>query len=604
SLYGGNGNDLLEGGAGDDGLFGEEGNDTLRGGAGNDTLNGGNGADLLEGGDGDDVIIGGSGGSWRIEADTLRGGAGNDQLTAAWNGWNNTLEGGIGNDTLTGSYARDTYLFNLGDGQDLIIDRADTPAVGDAYRDELVFGADIKESDIQVLRSGNDMVFRHVNGQDSVTVKDWFADRVYWIEQITFASGVKWMADDLMKQGVPLVGSELGDTLRGGNVDDWMLGNGGNDSLYGGNGNDLLEGGDGDDGLFGEGGNDTLRGGAGKDSLYGGDGADLLEGGDGDDVIIGGSGGSWRVEGDTLRGGAGNDQLTAVYQGWNNVLEGGTGNDTLTGSYARDVYLFNLGDGQDLIIDKADTPAVGDAYRDELVFGADIKESDIQVLRSGNDMVFRHINGQDSVTVKDWFADRVYWIEQITFASGAKWTADQLMKQGVPLLGTELGDTLRGGALDDWLVGNGGHDALYGGEGNDLLVGGRGNDVLEGGNGNDTYLFERGDGQDGITDTGGQDLLKFGQGVNADQLWFKRQGASLEVSVIGTDDKVSINNWFGSAANQVETLQSGDGKALAASQVQALVNAMAAFNPPAAGQVNLPDNYQAALQPVLASSWK
>ncbi|WP_275975361.1 calcium-binding protein, partial [Chromobacterium sp. IRSSSOUMB001] len=224
--------------------------------------------------------------------------------------------------------------------------------------------------------------------------------------------------------------------------------------------------------------------------------------------------------------------------------------------------------------------------------------------------------------VKDWFADQSNWIELITFASGVKWTADQLMQQGVPLVGMELGDTLRGGNVNDWMLGNGGNDSLYGGNGNDLLEGGagddglygeegndtlrggRGNDVLEGGNGNDTYLFERGDGQDGITDTGGQDLLKFGQGVNADQLWFKRQGASLEVSVIGTDDKVSINNWFGSAANQVETLQSGDGKALAASQVQALVNAMAAFNPPAAGQVNLPDNYQAALQPVLASSWK
>ncbi|KMN81265.1 hypothetical protein VK98_14430, partial [Chromobacterium sp. LK11] len=108
---------------------------------------------------------------------------------------------------------------------------------------ELVFGADIKESDIQVLRSGNDMVFRHINGQDSVTVKDWFGDQLNWIEQITFASGVKWTAEQLMKQGVPLVGSELGDTLRGGNVDDWMQGNGGNDSLYGGNGNDLIEGG-------------------------------------------------------------------------------------------------------------------------------------------------------------------------------------------------------------------------------------------------------------------------------------------------------------------------------------------------------------------------
>ena len=183
-------------------------------------------------------------------------------------------------------------------------------------------------------------------------MKDWFADQSNWIELITFASGVKWTADQLMQQGVPLVGSELGDTLRGGNVNDWMLGNGGNDSLYGGLGNDLIEGGAGDDGLFGEDGNDTLRGGIGNDLLNGGNGADLLEGGDGNDTLVGSEGGYWREEGDTLRGGAGNDVMSVSSTSWNNVFEGGTGNDTMTGGYARDLYLFNLGDGQDLIIDK------------------------------------------------------------------------------------------------------------------------------------------------------------------------------------------------------------------------------------------------------------
>ncbi|AXE35007.1 calcium-binding protein [Chromobacterium phragmitis] len=622
SLYGGNGNDLLEGGAGDDGLLGEEGNDTLRGGLGNDSLNGGNGADLLEGGDGNDTLIGGEGGNWHLEGDTLKGGAGNDVLTANWVGSENTLEGGTGNDTLTGGFARDFYNFDLSDGQDVIIDKAREATDSDAFNDVLRFGPGIKESDIQVLRSGNDMVFRHINGQDSVTVKDWFADRLNWIEVITFASGVKWTAYDLMKQGVPLLGTELGDTLRGGNVDDWIVGNGGNDSLYGGNGNDLLEGGAGDDGLYGEEGNDTLRGGLGNDSLNGGNGADLLEGGDGNDTLIGGEGGNWHLEGDTLKGGAGNDVLTANWVGSENTLEGGTGNDTLTGGFARDFYNFDLGDGQDVIIDKAREATDSDAFNDVLRFGPGIKESDIQVLRSGNDMVFRHINGQDSVTVKDWFADRLNWIEVITFASGVKWTAYDLMKQGVPLLGTELGDTLRGGNVDDWIVGNGGNDSLYGGNGNDLLEGGAGddglfgedgndtlrggigNDTLNGGNGNDTYRFGRGDGADLVQDSGGQDALEFDKGIDASQLWFRKQNNSLEVSVIGGGDKVVVDNWFGNAANQLETIRSGDGKALAASQVQALVTAMAAFNPPAAGQMTLPADYQAALQPVMASSWK
>jgi hypothetical protein len=37
--------------------------------------------------------------------------------------------------------------------------------------------------------------------------------------------------------------------------------------------------------------------------------------------------------------------------------------------------------------------------------------------------------------------------------------------------------------------------------------------------------------------------------------------------------------------------------------VRGLVDAMAAFTPPAAGQTTLPANYQTALNAVIASSW-
>jgi len=57
------------------------------------------------------------------------------------------------------------------------------------------------------------------------------------------------------------------------------------------------------------------------------------------------------------------------------------------------------------------------------------------------------------------------------------------------------------------------------------------------------------------------------------------------------------------AANQVESVKLSDGKTLAASKVQGLVDAMAAFTPPATGQTTLPANYQTALNNVIASSW-
>ena len=50
--------------------------------------------------------------------------------------------------------------------------------------------------------------------------------------------------------------------------------------------------------------------------------------------------------------------------------------------------------------------------------------------------------------------------------------------------------------------------------------------------------------------------------------------------------------------------RSGNGNVLLDSQVQNLVNAMASFAPPAAGQTTLPTNYQTSLAPVIAANWQ
>ncbi|MCF5881347.1 hypothetical protein K3H40_20175, partial [Aeromonas veronii] len=238
----------------------------LRGGEGNDTLTGGNGVDLLEGGDGDDVITGGepSANGWYrdgqyeadyhhfqgVERDTLRGGAGNDLLQAG-NWWSSgrTYEGGAGNDTLKGGYAGDVYLFNLGDGEDLVIDAAgpvNGTTKGVDFTDELRFGADIAQSDIEVVHVGNDLVFRHINGRDSVTVQNWFTadfSKTNQLEKVTFTStGASWSQADLEQMVLKRAGGSENDTLYGWSGQDHLLGGEGNDQLNGGNGNDLLEG--------------------------------------------------------------------------------------------------------------------------------------------------------------------------------------------------------------------------------------------------------------------------------------------------------------------------------------------------------------------------
>jgi hypothetical protein len=117
------------------------------------------------------------------------------------------------------------------------------------------------------------------------------------------------------------------------------------------------------------------------------------------------------------------------------------------------------------------------------------------------------------------------------------------------------------------------------------------------------YHFSRGEGQDVIYDydttAGNSDVLAFGADIAADQLWFKKSGSHLEISVIGTTDKVTINNWYtGSAGTyRVETIKAGDGATLDHLEIQTLVNAMAGYAQPQ--DTTLPGN----LAQIIDSTW-
>ena len=89
-----------------------------------------------------------------------------------------------------------------------------------------------------------------------------------------------------------------------------------------------------------------------------------------------------------------------------------------------------------------------------------------------------------------------------------------------------------------------------------------------------------------------------------DQLWFRHVGNNLEVSIIGTSDKATLTNWYLGSQYHVEQFKTSDGKTLLDSKINALVDAMAAFSPPAAGQTTLPTAYQTALNPVIAANWQ
>ncbi|WP_177413993.1 calcium-binding protein [Pseudomonas tructae] len=338
----------------------------------------------------------------------------------------------------------------------------------------------------------------------------------------------------------------------------------------------------------------------GDDKLYGLSGNDLLDGGAGRD---------------TLFGGAGND-----------VLDGGADNDYLYGEAGNDTYLFYRGMGQDWISDYDN--AAGNL--DVIKVAAGIAPAEVSLRRSESDLYVGIKGSTEQFTVSGWFSNPSNLVEQIRFDNGTVWDAGYIRSAtrgsaselADELFGDEQNNTLSGGGGDDLLVGLAGDDQLFGGAGNDRLVGGagadrleggQGNDRLEGGGGADTYLFGRGDGQDVIENFDTElatDVLQFGAGISANQLWLRKDGHNLEVSVIGTGDKVTIDKWsfWGSGnfqtAQRIDEFRTADGRVLLEGQVDQLVAAMAAFAPPAPGQTSLPQAYQDALAPVIAASWK
>ena len=511
--------DLLVGTGSADYLYGRDGNDILVGKGGNDYIYSENGADTLGGGDGNDTLDGGNG------ADTLDGGADNDYLL-----------GGAGNDT---------YLFGKGDGQDTI-----TGDYGAAMGklDVLRFKAGVAPGEIMLARSGNDLVLSIIGTTDKVTASYFFyrdnpASAFNPIQQVQFADGTSWDLATLTAKAFEgtteadnirgtlnadtINGRAGDDTLDGGAGDDLLQGGAGKDTLYGGGGADALYGGDGDDALDGGAGEDLLHGDAGRDVLYGRDGNDTLHGGGDGDTLHGGAGD------DVLDGGAGDDALNGGYGSWN-----GAGNDT---------YVFGRGYGRDTVFDTDATPGNTDTVR----LNADVAPGDVRLKRIGDDLVLELPGTDDSLMVKNWFAEAAegvlltqHRVERIEFADGTLWDGAEILRQA--LAGGAGNDTLRGYATDDGLTGNAGDDTLQGLAGNDTLDGGAGSDRLMGGAGDDTYRFGRGDGRDVAEEQ--ESAITLGNRVVFDadvapaDVVVRKSGNDITLTIKGTADQLTLRN--------------------------------------------------------------
>lgn len=141
-------------------------------------------------------------------------------------------------------------------------------------------------------------------------------------------------------------------------------------------------------------------------------------------------------------------------------------------------------------------------------------------------------------------------------------------------------------------------NTLSGGAGNDTLDGGTGADSLVGGAGNDTYWLGRGYGVDIITENdataGNTDAARFHAGIAVDQLWLAKSGNNLNISIIGTNDRFTLTNWYLGSQYRVEQFKTSEGKRLLDTQLQNLVSAIAAFTSPPVGQPSLSTSQSAS----------
>ncbi|OFX10325.1 MAG: hypothetical protein A3G22_00005, partial [Alphaproteobacteria bacterium RIFCSPLOWO2_12_FULL_40_11] len=244
---------------------------------------------------------------------------------------------------------------------------------------------------------------------------------------------------------------------------DRLFGDSGNDEIYGGNGNDFINGGDGNDVLVGGVGNDKIEGGVGNDNISGEVGDDVLEGGLGADVINGGEGSE--VNGDTISylnsssavvvniasntvsgGDAQGDVIsnfeniigsnyadTLTGDAGNNIIEGGAGDDILFGGGGSDTYIYNLGDGNDTIIDGINN------HGDFIAFESSIKKQNLIFSRSdnGRDLIIKIKNNlNDSLAIQDQLIGNGSGsrVEGISFKNGVD-SAINLQNQS--FIGTE-----------------------------------------------------------------------------------------------------------------------------------------------------------------------
>ncbi|PDS40425.1 hypothetical protein CO662_36420 [Rhizobium anhuiense] len=567
-LTGGAGHDALVGGDGADALYGDlaggfesslDGNDQLDGGDGDDALYGAGGNDYLSGGDGIDQLYGGAGDDYLFDTgftgeeagipdDYFEGGKGDDIIVSAQSF--SAANGGASN-------GNDIYVYRLGDGNDVIFEGSHSTTEVDKL---LLLNIDAQ--DVELTQRGIDLVLTIGSTHQTITEAGFFwnyGSASQGMEQIIFDDGEIW-GREYVRQHLVFRGSDGRETIQNndsyGNTfisqkgDDIIVSaytrGGANGGAANGNDTFIYSRGDGND-LFFDGSHsrsetDTLvltdirsseviafR--SGLDFVL----KDLVTGqliinegffwewdsrGQGIDVIQFADGASWnRTEmrdNAWYRGSVTNDLLQTA-EGIDNVFFGDLGDDIIVSAYTRggangggttgnDLFIYNLGDGNDLIFDGSFSLAEKD--RLEL---RGINADEVSLSQNGLDLIIKITPSGQQITDEGAFWNRSsvgQGLDEIKFEDGTIWNREDIrywaQEGSIFYGGTSANETLIGSYLDQNLSGNNGNDFIDGKEGSDIIHGDVGNDILamtvasigdvdqlDGGAGTDTVTFEQ-----------------------------------------------------------------------------------------------------------------
>ena len=616
------GDDYIDGGSGDNLIVGYGGNDTLIAGEGNDTIYGDEGDDYIDAGDGNNTIYGGAGNN-KIYAgsgnDYIEGGSGNNYINAG--DGNNTLFGGAGNNEIYAGIGDDQIVggdgndyIDAGDGNNIVESQAGNDIIYAGTGNDQIWGG--AGADTIYGGDGNDAIYTDDgNAGDGAD----FADGGMGDDTVVGGSGNDTLyggaGNDFLEGDNGLLGTG-NDYLDGGAGEDTILGEAGDDAIYGGADNDYLQGDKGNDTyIFGRGdGSDTIENYADDyatttDTVQFGAGitsADLRLGRDANDLQINIKGTTdWLTIWDWFSGDAYKPDQFAFADGTmmtaeqigalgintiiygtpgddyivgsdgNDIIIGGTGDDTLIGGAGDDTYIFNLGDGSKTIYDLA-----SDTEGNTLLFGPGITPDDLHLTLDSLDIQIG--NNGDIIHFNDFDPSDVYGthdVDRYEFADGTVLSYSELLDRGIDITGTSGDDYIHDTSASDRIMALGGDDFIAYSSGNDTIDGGAGNDTLFGyGGGTYTYIFGRGDGSDVINNYLGGDwgpttgIVQFGAAITPADLELTQDGNNMRISISGTSDSLTIENWFRGDAYRPEQFVFADSTVMTAEQL-VLLNA-------------------------------